>query len=64
MSGENRQFIVTWEIDVYAKNAKEAAEKALTTQRDPDSIATYFGVKDVKYNMSVIIELEEDECES
>ena len=35
---------VVWEIDVDADSAREAAEKALRIQRDPDSIATVFDV--------------------
>jgi hypothetical protein len=36
---------VSWAIDVTADNAKEAAEKALAIQRDPDSLATVFDVQ-------------------
>lgn len=37
-------YRVTWEIDLEAGDAREAAELALATQRDPDSIATFFTV--------------------
>ncbi len=35
---------VRWEIDVDARTPKEAARKALTIQRDSESIATVFDV--------------------
>ena len=34
-----------WEIDVDARTPREAARKALTIQRDPESIATVFDVQ-------------------
>lgn len=37
---------VVWEIDVEADSAQEAADKALAIQRNPDSCATVFDVKD------------------
>jgi len=37
---------VRWEIDLEARTAKEAARKALRIQRDPESIATVFEVRD------------------
>lgn len=37
---------VKWEIDLDARTAKEAARKALSIQRDPESIATVFEVRD------------------
>lgn len=39
-------FYVSWEIDIDAENAQEAAETALAIQRDPDSLATIFDVLD------------------
>ena len=36
---------VRWEIDVDAQTVKEAAQKALEIQRDPQSIATVFDVR-------------------
>lgn len=58
MTTKTRQFIVTWEIDIYADNAKDAAEQALNVQRDVSSQAKYFKVKDVVNNMSDIIDLD------
>ena len=60
MANKPRQFIVKWEIDIYAENAKDAAKQALAIQRDAGSDATYFRVEDVKHNMSNIIDLEEN----
>jgi hypothetical protein len=37
---------VTWEIDIEADNAREAARKALQIQQKPDSTATVFKVTD------------------
>ncbi|MFE6186469.1 hypothetical protein ACFQ6U_18800 [Streptomyces sp. NPDC056465] len=37
-------YRVTWEIDLEADDPEEAAHKALSIQRDPDSTATVFGV--------------------
>jgi len=41
-------YRVIWEIDIDAKTPVEAALKALSTQRDTDSTATVFAVKDRK----------------
>lgn len=40
------QFRVTWAIDIEADTAREAAEKALEVQRDPESTAVIFEVKE------------------
>lgn len=37
-------YRVTWEIELDADTAKEAAEKALAVHRNPESIATVFKV--------------------
>ena len=37
---------MTWQIDLEADSPREAAEKALEIQRNPDSIATVFDVVD------------------
>ena len=37
---------VKWEIDVDARTAREAARQALMIQRDPESTATVFEVRD------------------
>lgn len=39
---KSQQYRVVWEIDIEAKSAKAAAEKALEIQRNQDSIATVF----------------------
>ena len=41
-----KDFLVTWEIDISADTAREAAEIAETIQRDPSSFATVFTVVD------------------
>ena len=41
---KDRQFRVRWEIDVFAENYRDAAEKALRAQRDKESIATVFEI--------------------
>ena len=38
------EYRVTWEIDIEADTPLEAAEEALTIQRDPESTATFFKV--------------------
>lgn len=43
-----RHYTVTWTIDVWADSPEEAAHKALRTQRDNDSIATVFDIKDME----------------
>jgi len=40
------EYRVVWEIDVDAESYEEAARIALEIHRDPDSIATVFGVTD------------------
>jgi hypothetical protein len=42
----NKTFKVTWEIELDAESAADAARAALKTQRDPDSYATVFKVED------------------
>jgi NTP pyrophosphatase (non-canonical NTP hydrolase) len=43
-TGEDRQFLVHWEMDIAARTTKEAAEKALAVHRNTESIATVFDV--------------------
>jgi len=38
------EYLVRWEIDIYADSREEAAREALRIQRKPDSIATVFDV--------------------
>ena len=40
------EYRVHWEIDLDADSPREAAEKALTIHRNPESIATVFDVTD------------------
>lgn len=42
-----KHYRVAWMIDLEAENPQEAAMQALAIHRDPDSIATYFHVRDV-----------------
>jgi hypothetical protein len=37
------RFFVTWEIEIDADSAEDAARRALAIQRDPASLATVFG---------------------
>lgn len=39
-----KTYLVTWEIDIEAASPREAAEKALEIQRNPESAATVFTV--------------------
>lgn len=41
-----KHFRVSWEIDIWAETAEQAAEKALEIQRDPESTATVFECND------------------
>ena len=51
-----KTYIVTWSIDIDAESPIEAAEQALQIQRDCDSFATEFEVKDVSLNESYIVD--------
>lgn len=44
--GANREFRVTWSIDIDAESFEDAVRIALEIQRYPNSIATHFEVKD------------------
>lgn len=39
------EFTVTWTINIDADSPTDAAKQALEIQRDPDSVATSFTVK-------------------
>lgn len=45
-----REYLVTWQIEVTAASPREAAELALSIQRDEQSIAAHFGVADAVGN--------------
>ena len=44
----SKLYRVTWEIDLHANSPRAAAEQALAMQRDPESIATVFSVRETK----------------
>ena len=44
MATEQKQWLVTWEIDIWAEDPKEAAEKARSLQAYKDSLATVYTV--------------------
>jgi hypothetical protein len=46
--GGEMKYRVTWEIDLDATAPRAAAREALRIQRDPESIATVFGVRKIK----------------
>ena len=52
-------YQVTWEIDIEADSAHEAAEIAPEIQRRPDSIATVFTVRD-EAGESIEVDLDAD----
>jgi hypothetical protein len=51
---------ITWEIDIEADTAREAAERALAIQRDSESTATVFDVTDER-GRTVRVDLMETE---
>lgn len=53
-------YLVTWEIDIWAHDAKDAAEQALVIQRDKMSTATCFQVIEPNTGETVEIDLNED----
>lgn len=51
---ENKEYRVTWEIDLWARSPKDAAQTALDIMRDPESTATVFNVTNAQgYTVSV-----------
>lgn len=51
-------YLVTWEIDGGdASSPLEAARYALAVQRDPESIATVFGVTDLDTGIETTVDL-------
>ena len=46
MAKEQKEYLVTWKIEIYADSAEEAAREALEIQRDQESIANVFTVSD------------------
>ncbi len=53
-------FLVKWDINLEADTAEDAARQALEIQRDPESIATVFNVKDTKTGRVVVIDTQPD----
>lgn len=53
------EYLVTWKIDIDADTPEEAAMRALIVQRDPESVAAYFIVKD-KCGNTIPIDLSHD----
>lgn len=41
-----KTYLVRWEIEIDAKSPKKAAKEALKIQRDLDSMAVFFDVKE------------------
>lgn len=62
--GQEAEYRVVWEIDLYGKSSRDAAEQALATQRDQRSSATVFEVCRIGGDTVVRVDLdaqEEDE---
>lgn len=53
-------YCVTWNIDIEAETPRDAAKQALKIQRDPESIATVFKVKD-QFGQETLVDLEPEE---
>jgi hypothetical protein len=51
------QYLVTWEIDIYADSDEEAAAKALEIQRDVNSTATFFRVRHVNSGEEIAVDV-------
>jgi len=45
-----KEYRVIWEVELYAASPRDAAQKALEMQRDPDATATVFDVYRQKIN--------------
>ena len=58
---ENNHYVVSWTIDIWADNPKEAAAKAREVQLDAQSTATFFTVADPETNQRQTFDLLEDE---
>ena len=53
----DKEYRVTWEIDVSAESPLDAVKQAHEMARDPDSIATVYGVREVGQEKMEIIDL-------
>lgn len=47
-------YLVSWEIDIEADTPEEAARLAREIQRDPDSTALFFSVRDQNQDEEVV----------
>ena len=48
-------YRVVWEIDIDAKTPKSAAKKALKIQRDVNSTATFFSIRNLKHSVTSVV---------
>ncbi len=55
------EYHVIWEIDLDAETPKEAAERALEIQRNPDSMAVVFSVCDDDGNLTQVDLMDDEE---
>jgi len=53
-----KTYVVTWEMDIEAETPEAAAAKALEIHRDPESVATFFAVREVDTDTAVIVDLD------
>lgn len=58
MAKKLREYRVTWEMNLYASSAREAAKEALKIQRDLGSLAVVFDIWDDKGKFSRVDLLE------
>ena len=56
-----RQYLISWFVDVEDDSPYEAARQALGMQRDPESIATIFTVRDKRSGESVCVDADSGE---
>jgi len=61
MTVSDNHYVVTWEIDCWANNPEDAAREALIIQRDADSKANCFRVKNMSTGESAHVDLFEDD---
>ncbi len=54
MIGEDRHYLVRWEIDIWANTPMEAASEALSIMRDPESLGMVFNVIDDEGNEQTV----------
>lgn len=54
----NKQFKVTWEIDIWSDSAENAAKEAREIQLDKESIATVFDVAEILEKEQIIMNIQ------